>query len=173
MKVSLKLGKVTLWIESTMARLNEGEVESVIWGLQRMNAPSNLAFKTAENLITYLRHNKHRIDYDRAKRGHSRIAIALQFKVSYPDQRDVSSFAGQSFTIQLSPESGNTSDCSASLERALENGDVQVVAENREPGMTKTMSVRIADTGYHTVAVRCFTPNMDRSEFRLDIYQTP
>ncbi len=59
----------TLWIESTMARLNEGEVESVIWGLQRINSPSDVASKENEKLITYLRNNQHRIDYNRVKRG--------------------------------------------------------------------------------------------------------
>lgn len=58
-----------LWVESTMARLNEGDVESVIWGLQRMDPPNSEAASEIEKLITYLRNNKHRIDYKKVKRG--------------------------------------------------------------------------------------------------------
>ena len=57
------------WIETTMARLNEGEVEAVVWGLQRMDPPNADAHAEIERLITYLRNNSHRIDYKRAKRG--------------------------------------------------------------------------------------------------------
>ena len=58
-----------LWIESTMARLYFGDVESVIWGLQRMKAPSEPAGDAIEGLIGYLRNNAHRIDYKKTKRG--------------------------------------------------------------------------------------------------------
>jgi Uncharacterised protein family (UPF0236) len=58
-----------LWIESTMARLNEGDVGSVIWGLQRMNPASSIAGEEIRKLIVYLEKNAHRIDYKAAKRG--------------------------------------------------------------------------------------------------------
>lgn len=58
-----------LWIESTMARLYFGDVESVIWGLQRMQPPTDAAGEATESLIGYLRNNAHRIDYKRTKRG--------------------------------------------------------------------------------------------------------
>lgn len=58
-----------LWIESAMARLNFGEVESVIWGLQRMKASSKEAEEEIRKLIEYLKNNAHRIDYDAFKRG--------------------------------------------------------------------------------------------------------
>jgi Uncharacterised protein family (UPF0236) len=58
-----------LWIESVMARLYFGEVESVIWGLQRMKASSDLAAEEIRKLIGYLKNNAHRIDYDSFKRG--------------------------------------------------------------------------------------------------------
>lgn len=58
-----------MWIESVMARLNFGEVESVIWGLQRMKPASAQAAEEIEKLIEYLRNNAHRIDYESFKRG--------------------------------------------------------------------------------------------------------
>lgn len=58
-----------LWIESVMARLNFGEVESVIWGLQRMKPASDEAAEEMRQLIGYLKNNAHRIDYDSFKRG--------------------------------------------------------------------------------------------------------
>jgi hypothetical protein len=58
-----------LWTESTMARLNEGDVTGVIWGLQRMKPVSSLAREEAQKLITYLQNNAHRIDYKAFKRG--------------------------------------------------------------------------------------------------------
>lgn len=57
------------WIESTMARLNEGDVEAVIWGLQRMDPASRTSAAEIDKLVTYLRNNAHRIDYKRTKRG--------------------------------------------------------------------------------------------------------
>jgi hypothetical protein len=58
-----------LWVESTMARLNEGEVEAVIWGLQRMQSETEVAAEEIRVLIGYLRNNSHRIDYKAFKRG--------------------------------------------------------------------------------------------------------
>ncbi len=58
-----------LWIESTMARLNFGEVESVIWGLQRMKPASAEAEEEIRRLIGYLKNNAHRINYKSFKRG--------------------------------------------------------------------------------------------------------
>ncbi len=58
-----------LWIESTMARLNFGEVESVIWGLQRMKPASGDAEEEIRKLIGYLKNNSHRINYRSFKRG--------------------------------------------------------------------------------------------------------
>ena len=58
-----------LWIEATMARLNVGEVASVIWGLQRM-APSSVTAKDEiRKLVGYLQTNAHRINYRSFKRG--------------------------------------------------------------------------------------------------------
>ena len=57
------------WIESVMARLNFGEVESVIWGLNRMKPSSKEAEEEIRKLIEYLKKNAHRIDYAAFKRG--------------------------------------------------------------------------------------------------------
>jgi macrodomain Ter protein organizer (MatP/YcbG family) len=46
-----------LWIESAMARLYFGEVESVIWGLQRMNPDSDEAAEEIRKLIGYLKNS--------------------------------------------------------------------------------------------------------------------
>jgi hypothetical protein len=58
-----------LWIESTMARLNFGEVESVMGGLQRMKPASAEAEEEIRKLIGYLKNNAHRINYRSFKRG--------------------------------------------------------------------------------------------------------
>ena len=58
-----------LWIESTMARLNEGDVGSVIWGLDRMNPVSKHAEEEINKLGVYLNNNAHRINYKAVKRG--------------------------------------------------------------------------------------------------------
>ena len=58
-----------LWIEATMSRLNFGEVESVIWGLQRMKPASAEAQEEIRKLIGYLTNNSHRINYRSFKRG--------------------------------------------------------------------------------------------------------
>jgi len=57
------------WIEATMARLNFGEVASVIWGLQRMAPTSSEAEAEIRKLIGYLRNNAPRINYQAFKRG--------------------------------------------------------------------------------------------------------
>jgi hypothetical protein len=58
-----------LWIESARVRLNFGEVESVIWGLQRMKPASAEAEEEIRKLIGYLKNNAHRINYRSFKRG--------------------------------------------------------------------------------------------------------
>lgn len=58
-----------LWIESTMARLNEGDVGSVIWGLDRMSPISKQAEVEIDKLVVYLSNNSHRINYKAVKRG--------------------------------------------------------------------------------------------------------
>ena len=58
-----------LWIESVMARLNFGEVESVIWGLNRMTPSSKEAEEGIRKLIEYLKEHAHRIDYESFRRG--------------------------------------------------------------------------------------------------------
>jgi hypothetical protein len=57
------------WIEATMARLNFGEVASVIWGLQRMVPASLEAEAEIRKLIGYLQTHAHRINYRAFKRG--------------------------------------------------------------------------------------------------------
>ena len=61
--------KQMLWIESTMARLNAGEVDGVIWGLQRMQPAGKSAKEEIAKLIVYLKNNSHRINYNAVKRG--------------------------------------------------------------------------------------------------------
>jgi hypothetical protein len=58
-----------LWIEATMARLNCGEVASVIGGLQRMAPASVTAEDEIRKLIGYLHTNAPRITYRSFKRG--------------------------------------------------------------------------------------------------------
>jgi len=57
------------WIEATMARLNFGEVASVIWGLQRMRPASREAEEEIRKLIGYLQTNAQRINYRAFKHG--------------------------------------------------------------------------------------------------------
>jgi hypothetical protein len=52
-----------------MAKLNEGDVGSVIWGLDRMNPASKQAGEEIEKLAVYLNNNAHRINYKAVKRG--------------------------------------------------------------------------------------------------------
>ncbi len=58
-----------LWIESTMSRLFVGDVQAVIWGLQRMQPSSKDAAEEIRKLIGYLENNEHRIDYKALRRG--------------------------------------------------------------------------------------------------------
>jgi hypothetical protein len=57
------------WIEATMARLNFGEVASVIGGLQRRSPASMEAEEEIRQLMGYLPTNAHRINYRAFKRG--------------------------------------------------------------------------------------------------------
>jgi hypothetical protein len=61
--------KQALWVESTMARLSDGQVEGVIWTLERTRAATPEAKKGIEDLAQYLLNNIDRIDYASAKRG--------------------------------------------------------------------------------------------------------
>ena len=58
-----------LWIESTMARLFSGDVQAVIWGLERMQAETATTAEEIRKLIGYLENNEHRIDYKALRRG--------------------------------------------------------------------------------------------------------
>ena len=55
------------WVEATMARLFAGEVDGVIWGLQRMRPATPAAAAEIDKLRGYLQPNRDRIDY-RAQR---------------------------------------------------------------------------------------------------------
>jgi hypothetical protein len=57
------------WVEATMARLFCGEIESVIWGLQRMQPRDEQAAKEIARTIVYLENNKGRINYGAARKG--------------------------------------------------------------------------------------------------------
>ena len=57
------------WMEATLARLNFGEVASVVWGLQRMAPVSLEAEEELRKLIGDLQTNAHRINYRSFKRG--------------------------------------------------------------------------------------------------------
>ena len=51
------------WVEATMARLFAGEVDGVIWGLQRMPPATAAAAVAIDKLSGYLREHSHRINY--------------------------------------------------------------------------------------------------------------
>ena len=51
------------WAEATLTRLYFSEIDSVIWGLQRMKPKNNDAKEEIRKLIGYLENNKHRIHY--------------------------------------------------------------------------------------------------------------
>jgi hypothetical protein len=51
------------WVEATMARLFAGEVDGVIWGLQRMRPATPTAAAAIDALSGYLQNNRHRINY--------------------------------------------------------------------------------------------------------------
>ncbi len=57
------------WMEATLARLFCGQVQGVIWGLQRMKANSAQAAQEIEKLIGYLKNNQERLDYGFARKG--------------------------------------------------------------------------------------------------------
>lgn len=58
-----------LGIAATMARLNFGEVESLIWGRQRLQPASAEAQEEIGKLIGYLQNNSHRSNSRSFKRG--------------------------------------------------------------------------------------------------------
>jgi transposase InsO family protein len=51
------------WVEATMARLFCGEVDGVIWGVQRMPPATAEAASEIEKLMAYLRSHRDRINY--------------------------------------------------------------------------------------------------------------
>lgn len=55
--------KMLEWVESTLTRLFYAKVDNVIWGLQRMKPPDNLASEEIRKLIVYLQNNRERIHY--------------------------------------------------------------------------------------------------------------
>lgn len=55
--------KALEWVEATMARLFAGEVDGVIWGLQRLRPATAEAATEIEQLIGYLQNNRERINY--------------------------------------------------------------------------------------------------------------
>jgi hypothetical protein len=57
------------WYEAAVARLFWGEVQGVIWGLQRMNPKDAQAAKAIAKLITYLQRHQERVDYRFARKG--------------------------------------------------------------------------------------------------------
>lgn len=58
-----KSPKCLEWVESTMTRLFYAEVDSVIWGLERMKPAVDLAKQEIGKLIGYLQNNRERIHY--------------------------------------------------------------------------------------------------------------
>jgi hypothetical protein len=58
--------KAIEWVEATMARLSENQVDAVIWGLQRFQADAGVQ-EEIDKLITYLRNQRDRLDYDACK----------------------------------------------------------------------------------------------------------
>jgi len=57
------------WVEATLAKLFMGEVDKVIGGLKRMRPSAVKAGPEIDNLITYLRNNRHRIAYRSQRQG--------------------------------------------------------------------------------------------------------
>jgi hypothetical protein len=51
------------WVEATMTRLFAGEVDGVIWGLQRMRPATPTAEAAITDLLGYLQNNQSRINY--------------------------------------------------------------------------------------------------------------
>ncbi len=58
--------KALQWMESTLARLADNQVDKVIWGLQRMKATPATKNEIGK-LITYLHHQRDRLDYSACK----------------------------------------------------------------------------------------------------------
>jgi len=58
-----KSPKCLEWVESTITRLFYTEVDSVIWGLERMNPRDSLTREEIGKLVRYLSNNKGRIHY--------------------------------------------------------------------------------------------------------------
>jgi hypothetical protein len=57
------------WCEAAVARLFWGEVDGVIWGLQRMKPKDTLAAEAIAKLIGYLQRHRDRVDYQFARKG--------------------------------------------------------------------------------------------------------
>ena len=58
--------KAIEWIEATLARLSENQVDAVIWGLQRFQAEGAIQ-EEVDKLITYLHNQRERLDYTARK----------------------------------------------------------------------------------------------------------
>lgn len=57
------------WVEATIARLFAGEVDGVIWGLQRMPPATPTAAAAITDLMGYLQNNRDRINYRSQRRA--------------------------------------------------------------------------------------------------------
>ena len=57
------------WVEATMARLFAGEVDGVLWGLQRMQPATEAAAAEITDLSGYLHNNHDRIHYQSQRRA--------------------------------------------------------------------------------------------------------
>jgi len=57
------------WCEAALARLFDGEVHGVIWGLQRMKPTDAPAAQEIAKLIAYLQRHQERLDYRLARKG--------------------------------------------------------------------------------------------------------
>jgi hypothetical protein len=57
------------WYEAALARLVWGEVQGVIWGLQRMKPTDAPAAEEIDRLIRYLQRHQERLDYRFARKG--------------------------------------------------------------------------------------------------------
>jgi Uncharacterised protein family (UPF0236) len=57
------------WCEAALARLYDGEVHGVIWGLQRMKPADTQAAEEISKLIAYLQRHQERLDYRFARKG--------------------------------------------------------------------------------------------------------
>ena len=61
--------KALEWVEATMARLFCNEVQSVIWGLQRMKPRNEEADAEIKTTLGYLEHHKNRVTYGALRKG--------------------------------------------------------------------------------------------------------